>query len=76
MELSTIQSKIFELRGFHVMFDYDLSELYEVKTKALKQAVRRNIHRFPPDFMFELTSIEFDTLRSQIVTSNRHGGSR
>jgi len=57
------------------MLDKDLAELYEVETRALKQAVRRNITRFPDDFMFELTKQEFTNLRSHIVTSNR-GGSR
>lgn len=57
------------------MFDFDLAELYEVETRTLKQAVRRNLDRFPADFMFELSKEEFETLRSQIVTSNR-GGTR
>ena len=57
------------------MLDYDLAELYEVETKALKQAIKRNINRFPSDFMFELTEKEFNSLRSQIVTSKR-GGTR
>ena len=75
MELQLIQQKIYEIRGQKVMLDFDLAELYEVKTKALKQAVRRNIERFPPDFMFELTQTEFKSLRSQIVTSDK-GGTR
>ena len=58
-----------------VMLDRDLAELYGVKIKVLKQAVKRNIGRFPEDFMFELTKKEFDNLRSQSVTSI-HGGSR
>ena len=57
------------------MFDFDLADLYEVETRTLKQAVRRNLDRFPADFMFELSKEEFETLRSQIVTSNR-GGTR
>jgi len=52
------------------MLDRDLAELYSVETKALKQAVKRNIGRFLEDFLFELTKHEFDNLRSQIVTSN------
>lgn len=52
------------------MLDLDLAEMYQVETRALKQAVRRNIDRFPPDFMFELTKPEYDSLRSQIVTLN------
>ena len=58
-----------------VMLDRDLTELYGVQTKVLKQAVKRNIGRFPEDFMFELTKKEFDNLRSQSVTSS-HSGSR
>ncbi len=68
MELQLIQSKIYEIRGQKVMLDYDLAELYEVETKVLKQAVRRNINRFPSDFMFELTRDEYNSLRSQFVT--------
>jgi hypothetical protein len=73
MELEVIQNKIFEVRGRKVMLDFDLALLYNVETKSLKQSVRRNISRFPEDFMFELTEIEFNSLRSQIVTSNRGG---
>ena len=73
MELEVIQNKIFEVRGSKVMLDFDLALLYNVETKSLKQSVRRNISRFPEDFMFELTEIEFNSLRSQIVTSNRGG---
>jgi len=57
------------------MLDFDLAFLYQIETKVLKQAVRRNIDRFPEDFMFELTIEEFDNLRSQIVTSS-YGGTR
>ena len=63
-------SKIYELRGKKIMIDRDLAELYGVKTKVLKQAVRRNSSRFPKDFMFEMTKEEFDNWRSQFVTSN------
>ena len=70
-----ILKKIFMIRNEKVMLDKDLAELYSVQTKLLKQAVRRNIDRFPADFMFELTRKEFDNLRSQIVTSS-HGGAR
>ena len=73
MELEVIQNKIFEIRGLKVMLDFDLALLYNVETKVFKQSVRRNINRFPKDFMFELTEIEFNSLRSQIVTSNRGG---
>ena len=69
MELSLIQSKIYEIRSQRVMLDFDLAEMYQVETRALKQAVRRNITRFPEDFMFELTKHELTSLRSQIVIS-------
>lgn len=69
MELSIIQKKIYELRGQRVMLDFDLAEMYQVETRAVKQAVRRNMNRFPEDFMFELTKNEVTSLRSQIVIS-------
>ena len=65
-----ITNKIYIIRGQKVMLDRDLSQLYGVETRRLKEAVKRNITRFPADFMFELTKIEADSLRSQIVTSN------
>jgi len=64
----TIASKIYLIRNQKVMLDRDLAELYGVQTRVLKQAVRRNIGRFPSDFMFELTNEEQKSLRSQIVT--------
>ncbi len=64
-----IEQKILRIRGHNVMLDRDLAGLYEVKTKVLNQAVKRNIERFPEDFMFELTKEEFKTWRSQFVTS-------
>jgi len=70
-----ITSKIYLIRERKVILDHDLAKLYNVETKVLKQAVRRNIERFPDDFMFELSSQEFTILRSQIVTSS-WGGSR
>ena len=70
MQLQVIQSKIFEVRGHKIMFDFDLAELYEVETKVLNQAVKRNIKRFPSDFMFQLTQIEWDGMRSQFVTTS------
>ena len=73
MELEVIQNKIFEIRGCKVMLDFDLALLYNVENKRLKEAVRRNSNRFPEDFMFELTEIEFNSLRSQIASSNRGG---
>jgi len=75
MDLSVIQSKIYYIRGFNVILDFDLAEKYNAKTKALNQAVKRNIKRFPSDFMFQLTKDEFINLRSQFVTSN-WGGTR
>lgn len=76
MEIQTIQSKIYEIRGQKVMLDFDLAKLYETKTKILKQAVRRNLNRFPDDFMFEVTADELENLRSQIVTSSEGWGGR
>lgn len=73
--LEIITNKIHIIRNQKVMLDYDLATLYEIETKVLKQAVKRNIERFPEDFMFELTKDEFDNLRSQIVTSS-YGGMR
>jgi len=70
-----IATKILFLRDEKVLLDADLALLYGVETKVLKQAVRRNIDRFPPDFMFELTQEEFANLRSQFVTSS-WGGQR
>ena len=72
-ELATIQSKIYEIRSQRVMLDFDLAALYQVETRVLKQAVRRNIERFEgEDFMFTLSDVEYnslkDKLRSQIVT--------
>jgi hypothetical protein len=68
MEIQTIQSKIYEFRGYKVMLDFDLATLYQTETKVLKQAVRRNISRFPKDFLFVLTRKEYRFLRSQNVT--------
>ena len=70
-----ITNQIYLIRGKKVMLDWDLAKLYNIKTKILKQAVRRNKERFPDDFMFELTKEEFADLRSQIVTSS-WGGAR
>ena len=75
-QLQVIQSKIYEIRGRRVMLDFDLAELYGTETRVLKQAVKRNIKRFPSDFMFELTKEELYSLRSQFVTSNKRGGTR
>ncbi|MFN3757343.1 MAG: ORF6N domain-containing protein [Flavobacterium sp.] len=73
MNVEVIQEQILELRGQKVMLDFHLAILYEIETKVLKQAVKRNLNRFPNDFMFELTSEEFKILRSQFVTSKRRG---
>lgn len=69
--IERIESKILVIRNQRVLLDRDLAELYEVPTKVLKQAVRRNIARFPEDFIFELTREEQDYLRSQSVTLKR-----
>ena len=78
--LEKIQCRIYEIRGVRVMLDFDLAELYQVETRVLKQAVRRNLERFPEDFMFEMTEQEYNyliiSLRSQFVTSNERGGRR
>lgn len=86
--IQSIQNRIYEIRGERVMLDRDLASLYEIETKVLNQAVRRNIRRFPKDFMFQLTEEEFESikaqseildgnpLRSQIVTSKGRGGNR
>jgi len=71
-----IASLIYIIRRKRVMIDSDLAKIYNLETKVLKQAVRRNIHRFPPDFMFELTKNEYDSLRSQIVTLKRGSHSK
>jgi hypothetical protein len=71
MELQIIQGKIFIIRGSKVMLDFHLAELYEVETRALKQAVRRNMERFPSDFMFELTDEEIDLMVSQNVIPSK-----
>ena len=65
-----VVNKIYLIRGQKVMIDRDLAELYGIETKVLKQAVKRNINRFPEDFMFELSLHEFENWRSQFVTSN------
>ncbi len=75
METSLIkadyQSLIYDLRGYKVMLDYNLAVLYGVETKRLKERVRRNISRFPEDFMFELTPDEYDSLRTQFASLKR-----
>ena len=66
----TIKEIIYRFRNIQVMLDFDLADLYQVETKALNQAVKRNIERFPADFMFQLTDEEFEDLQSQNVTAN------
>ena len=68
--IQSIQNRIYEIRGERVILDKDLATLYEVETKRLTEAVKRNIKRFPKDFMFQLTKEEYESLRSQIETSN------
>ena len=75
MELVKIKENIHELRGLKVMLDMDLAKMYQIETKRLKEAVRRNSRRFPPDFMFELTSNEWENLRTQFASSS-WGGKR
>ena len=80
-ELSTLQNLIYEIRDRQVMLDSDLAQIYQVDTGALNRAVKRNIGRFPPEFMFQLTAEEYESLRcqigilnnptSQIATSNK-----
>ena len=74
--IEIIEKKIYLIRGQKVMFDSDLAELYQVTTKILNQAVKRNLERFPDDFMFQLKYHEVTILRSQIVTSSLWGGTR
>ena len=74
-QLQLIQSKIYDIRNQKVMLDKDLADLYQVEVRILNQAVKRNIKRFPPDFMFQLTTEEWDILKSQFVTSS-WGGTR
>lgn len=75
MNLEPIQNKIYEIRGVKVMLDFDLAGLYQVETRVLNQSVKRNIRRFPDDFMFQLTTQEFNNLMSQFVMSS-WGGKR
>lgn len=65
-----VQNLIYEFRGKKVMLDFDLAKLYRVETRVLNQSVKRNLKRFPPDFMFQLDNKEFASLKSQFVTSS------
>jgi hypothetical protein len=69
--IQSIQNRIYEVRGERVMLDKDLAALYQIETKALNLAVKRNLNRFPADFMFQLNKAEFDALRFQFETSNK-----
>lgn len=71
MEIQTIQSKIYEIRGQRVMLDFDLASLYQVETRSLNQSVKRNIERFPEEFMFQLSTDEWKSMSSQFVTTSR-----
>jgi len=75
-KLKQFQKMIYEIRSLNVMLDSDLATLYGVELKMMNQAVKRNIGRFPPDFMFQLTDDEWNSLRSQFVTSKNNRGGR
>jgi len=68
--LPIIQNKIYEIRGLKVILDFDLADLYEVETRIMNQSVKRNSDRFPEDFMFQLTTKEWETMSSQIVMTS------
>ena len=68
--IQSIQTRIYEMRGERVMLDYDLADLYEVATKVLNQSVKRNLERFPEDFMFRINQLEWQMMRSQSVTAS------
>jgi hypothetical protein len=73
-----IENRIYEIRHQNVMLDFDLAEMYQIETRVLKQAVRRNLERFPKDFMFELTEMEIVTMVSQNVIPSKQqlGGAK
>ena len=75
MELEQIKNRILEIRGKKVILDFELAKMYQTETKRLKESVRRNLRRFPADFMFELTAEEWGNLRTQFATSS-WGGKR
>ncbi len=78
MKFQEIQNKIFEIRGEKVMLDFNLAEIYGVETRVLKQAIRRNMERFPKDFMFEISEKEIESLVSQnvIPSKSKFGGAQ
>ena len=69
--IQSIQNRIYEIRGQRVMLDFDLAQLYEVETKRLNEAVKRNLKRFPEDFMFRLSATEWESIRSQAETASK-----
>ncbi|MCL8008496.1 ORF6N domain-containing protein [Gelidibacter japonicus] len=71
MKPQEIENRIYEIRHQNVMLDFDLAEMYQIETRVLKQAVRRNLERFPKDFMFELTEMEIVTMVSQNVIPSK-----
>ena len=71
-DLQIIQDKIYEIRGQKVMLDFDLAEMYQVETRVLNQAVKRNAERFPEDFMFQLSITEWENMSSQFVMTSRN----
>ena len=73
-ELVQIKNLIYEIRGYKVMLDSDLADLYEIETKRLNEAVKRNPSRFPANFMFQLTQEELESLKSQFATSKKDEG--
>jgi hypothetical protein len=76
LEITQIENKIFEIRGQKVMLDYDLALIYEVETKRINEQVKRNLERFPVDFMFRLTVQEWEIIWSQIATSSAKDGNQ
>lgn len=74
--IQSIQNRIYEIRGERVMLDRDLAALYEVETKVFNQAVKRNVKRFPPDFMFQLTKVETEAIQSQVTAADFAKSSR
>ena len=76
VNISTIQAKIYQIRGVQVMLDRDLATFYDVETGQLNRQVKRNANRFPDDFMFQLTNEEWKSLKCQIGISNTRGGDR
>ncbi len=76
MNVEIIHNKIYEIRRHKVMLDYEIAEMFEVETRTLNQAVKRNIDRFPEDFMFQLTENEWEMMRSQIATTSKRNWSQ